>query len=83
MFGMEKKKALFEFDLEVELKKDPQKKIALLQEAEKKIQELKTCLREGAHPEHFDAYGLLLQGFAAFSKVLNKIPTKSQGGRHG
>ncbi len=31
MFGMEKKKAIFEFDLETELKNDPKKKEKILQ----------------------------------------------------
>lgn len=75
MFGMEKKKALFEFDLEIELKKDVAKKKALLAEVEKKIQDLKTQLREGTHAENFDQFGILLHGYAALQKVLNRLPT--------
>lgn len=81
MFGMEKKKALFEFDLEANMKKDSQKKQALLKEVEEKVQELKTHLREGSGSEEFDQYGILLHGYAALQKVLNKIPSSSQGGR--
>lgn len=81
MFGMEKKKALFEFDLEIELKKDSKKKQALLQEVEKKIQELKTSLRGGTSTENFDQFGILLHGYAALQKILNRIPTQSKGGQ--
>jgi hypothetical protein len=79
MFGMEKKKALFEFDLEIELKKDPKKKQALLQAVETKVQHLKTTLREGTKSEHFDQLGILLHGYAALQKVLNRIQTTKGG----
>ncbi len=81
MFGMEKKKALFEFDLEKDLKKDPKKKQALLQEIDEKTQSLKTSLREGSAGQHFDQYGILLHGYGALQKVLNKVQTTSQGAR--
>ena len=75
MFGMEKKqKALFQFDLEIELKKDPKKKQALLDEVEKKIQTIKTEIRQGAAAENFDQLGILLHGYAALQKVLKKLP---------
>ena len=81
MFGMEKKKALFEFDLEKDLKKDPEKKAALLKEIETKTQELKTHLREGTAAKNFDQYGILLHGYSALQKVVNRIQTTTQGAR--
>ena len=80
MFGMEKKKALFEFDLEQELKKNPKKKQELLKEVEGKIQELKTHLREGSTGKHFDDFGILLHGYNALQKVLNRVSTNPKGG---
>ena len=81
MFGMEKKKALFEFDLEKDLKKDPKKKAALLKEIEAKTQSLKTHLREGTAAENFDQYGILLHGYSALQKVVNRVKTTSQGAK--
>ncbi len=80
MFGMEKKKAIFEFDLESDLKKDPKKRQVLLKEVESKIQALKTLLREGIGMDHFDQYGVLLQGYMALQKTLNRIPVDPKGG---
>jgi len=79
MFGMEKKKALFEFDLEMALKKDPQKKQALLKEIEGKVQELKNLLRDGTPTDEFDQYGVLLHGYSALQKILNRLPNTSKG----
>lgn len=77
MFGLEKKpQAPFEFDLEVELKQDAAKKQKLLKEIEEKILEIKNILRQGAGSEDFDNYGILLHGYAALQKILNKIGTK-------
>lgn len=77
MFGLEKKqRALFEFDLEKELKEDPAKKQALNKTVEEKIQEIKSLLRQGAASEDFDNYGVLLHGYAALQKVLNKMQVK-------
>lgn len=76
---MEKKKALFEFDLEMSLKKDPLKKQELLKEIEGKVQELKTLLRDGTSTEDFDQYGILLHGYSALQKVLNRLKTNSKG----
>ena len=81
MFGMEKKSPLFEFDLEASLKKDPSKKSALLKEVEDKVQELKTLLRDGTSSEEFDQYGVLLHGYAALQKILNRLPSSSPGGK--
>ena len=77
MFGLEKKeKKLFEFDLEIDLKKDSEKKKKLLQEIVTHTQSLKGALRLGAATEDFDKLGILLHGYAALQKVVNRINVK-------
>jgi hypothetical protein len=77
MFGLEKKgKALFEFDLEKDLKSNPAKIKEMLQTIENKIQEIKNTLRQGAESENFDKLGILLHGYAALQKVLTRIANK-------
>ncbi len=77
MFGLEKKtQELFEFDLEQELKSNPEKKKALLKELEEMIQGIKAQLRSGTETENFDQHGILLHGYSALLKVLTKIPPK-------
>ena len=76
MFGLEKKKqpkGPFQFDLEVELKTDPVKAKQVLKDVEHKIQELKQLLRQGAETEDFDEYGIMLHGYAALQRVLNRV----------
>ena len=77
MFGFEKKtKAPFEFALEEELKTDPNKRKALLDEVDTCIQGIKSTLRTGTSTECFDHCGTLLHGYTALQKVLNRIQTK-------
>lgn len=77
MFGLEKKgKALFEFDLEKELKSNPSKTKDLLKKVENQIQEIKNILRQGTESEDFDKFGILLHGYAALQKVLTKVANK-------
>ena len=78
MFGLEQKnkRPLFEFDLEKELKGDPSKTKEMLAHTEKRIQELKTSLREGAKSDEFDEYGTLLHGYTALQRVLTRIEKK-------
>jgi len=77
MFGLEKKgKALFEFDLEKELKSNPSKAKDLLKSIENQIQEIKNTLRQGTESEDFDKFGILLHGYAALQKVLTKLANK-------
>jgi Family of unknown function (DUF5398) len=80
MFGLEKKKALalFEFDLEKELKQDASKAKKTLQHVESKIQELKGVLRQGASSKEFDECGVLLHGYAALQRVLHRVEQKSK-----
>ena len=77
MYGLEKTpKAMFEFDLEQELKKDPSKIQQLVKTAESKIQEIKNQLREGSKGPDLDNLGILLHGYTALQKVLNRLANK-------
>ena len=77
MYGLEKKpRHVFEFDLEKDLKKDPNKIRELLKTTEKKIQEIKTQLREGAKGPELDQLGVLLHGYTALQKVLSRLANK-------
>lgn len=77
MFGLEKKgKALFEFDLEKDLKSNPSKIKDLLKTVEGRIHEIKNILRQGTQSEDFDKFGVLLHGYAALQKVLTRIANK-------
>ncbi|MGH2612976.1 MAG: DUF5398 family protein [Rhabdochlamydiaceae bacterium] len=77
MYGLEKKpKHVFEFDLEKDLKKDPNKVRELLKTTEAKIHEIKTQLREGAKGPELDQLGVLLHGYTALQKVLSRLANK-------
>lgn len=77
MFGLEKKgRALFEFDLEKELKGNPKKVKELLKIVEDRIHEIKNTLRQGTDTEDFDQLGILLHAYAALQKVLTKVANK-------
>jgi len=77
MYGLEKKqKGAFEFDLEQDLKKDPNKAKQLLKKVEERIQEIKGILRQGAESADFDNYGVLLHGYAALQKILTRVGSK-------
>jgi len=77
MYGLEKKpKHVFEFDLEKDLKKDPDKARELLKTAEAKINEIKSQLRDGAKGPELDQLGVLLHGYTALQKVLTRMANK-------
>lgn len=74
MFGLEKKERdLFEFDLEKELRETPTKLRELQKNTEEKIATVKGFLRQGAGSSEFDDLGVLLHGFSALQKVLNRL----------
>lgn len=74
MFGLEKKPGeKFAFDLEKEIKEKPTRGKEILDKVEKRIQEIKKHLREGAQEKDFDELGILLHGYAALQKVLRKV----------
>jgi len=77
MFGLEKKpKEPFQFDFEADLRSDPAKAKEWLKIVDERIGQLKNLLREGAETEDFDDYGVLLHGYAALKKVINKVLEK-------
>jgi hypothetical protein len=77
MYGLEKKPLkVFEFDLEKDLKKDPNKVKALLKNTEARINEIKGQLREGRKGPELDSLGILLHGYTALQKVLNRLANK-------
>jgi hypothetical protein len=77
MYGLEKKgRALFEFDLEKDLKSNPSQAKALVKVCEERIQEIKNTLRQGTESSDYDNFGVLLHGYAALQKVLTKIANK-------
>lgn len=75
MFGLEDyKKKAFQFDLELDLKKQPKKMKEILSKAQANMQEIKNCLKEGQKDkEDLDNLGVLLHGYSALEKVLNKV----------
>ena len=72
MFGLEKEKKPFQFDLEVELKKDKNKARKRLDEIEERIHDVKKEIREGKNSKELDDLGVILHGYTATKKVLNK-----------
>jgi hypothetical protein len=48
----------------------------LIKTVEEKIQEIKGKLRQGSASAEFDNFGVLLHGYAALQRVLNRIATK-------
>lgn len=82
MFGLEEKekeKKLFEFDLELELKNNPDRKAELSKEAEDAVSEIKSLLRTGTDTSDYDDYGVLLHGYSALLKTLNRISPVKKG----
>ena len=74
MYGLEKKPGeRFSFDLEKEIKEKPSRGKEILDKVEKRINEIKKLLREGANEKDFDRLGILLHGYAALQKVLRKV----------
>ncbi|NGX46070.1 MAG: hypothetical protein K940chlam2_01252 [Chlamydiae bacterium] len=77
MYGLEKKPSgPFEFDLEIDLKKDPKKTKELNKSVDERMGKLKTLLRQGAENDDFDDYGVLLHGYAALQRVLKRVSEK-------
>ncbi len=73
MYGLEKKKEKFAFDLEKEIKEKPTRGKEILKKVEDRIQEIKKLLREGQNEKEFDNLGVLLHGYAALQKVIRKV----------
>lgn len=74
MFGLEKNSYKpFEFDLEKELKKDKKKVEQTRKLADGKINQIKEILRKSEGESDFENLGVILHGFTALEKVLDKI----------
>lgn len=74
MYGLEKEpNKKFDFDLEKDLKKNPQRSKEVVDGAEKHVQELKKLLREGHNEKEFEQLGVLLHGYVALQKVIRKV----------
>ncbi len=77
MYGLEKgKRALFEFDLEKELKADPNKASQIVKKIESKVQEVKNLLKAGGSQKELDELGAVLQGYTALQRVLSRLSNK-------
>jgi hypothetical protein len=75
--GLQKEnKAIFEFDLEKEIRADLAKGRTLLATVERDIQKLKEVMRKGTPSEEFEEFGVLLHGFTAAQRVLTRIINK-------
>jgi predicted nucleic acid-binding Zn-ribbon protein len=78
MYGLKKNNKnteLFEFELEKDLQ-DNNKNQELIQKVDKRINEIKTKLRQGSNSEEFDDLGLLLHGYSSLHKVLTRASKK-------
>ena len=75
MYGLEKKKQplKFNFDLEVEIEKKPKRAEEILEKAHKNSLEIKASLKKGGKTKDLDNLGIVLQGYTALEKVINKI----------
>lgn len=79
MFGMEKNKKKKQaektvFDMETNLKNDPQKKKEMEERTSKRIEALKQMLREGHDDQkEFEQMTFLLHGYNSMLKVIRKI----------
>ncbi len=77
MFGLGKRKGSgdFLFDLEMEII-DKGSASALRKEIQTKIQEVKALLRTGHQQDEYDQLGILLFGYTAVIKILDRIESK-------
>ncbi len=77
MYGLEdKKKKLFVFDLENDLKKNPKNAKEVFDKIDASISEIKTSLRKGEKSADFENLGVVLQGYTALQKVLKRAIKK-------
>ncbi len=77
MFGMQQKGSKtalkFEYELERDLKKKPAEVKRITAEIDKKIAHIRTFLREGTNQEAFMRITLLMHGYIAYKRVVEKI----------
>lgn len=65
------------FDLEKELKSNPEKEKELLLLIEKRIQKIKEMLRTGEESETYQVLGEIFNGYVALLKVITRITQSS------
>lgn len=77
MFGMEKNgsktPSKFEYELERKLKKSPSEVNRIGKEIDKKLLHFKSALREGTDKESFMCLSLLMHGYLAYKKVIERF----------
>lgn len=73
MFGLEKEKKPFQFDLEIELKKDQKKAKERITLIDHRIDTLKKDIQARASKKEVDECGVLLHGYTALKKVINNV----------
>ena len=74
MYGLEKNAdEKFDFDLEVDIKKNPEQANQILKQIEKNIASIKDNLRKGAKTKELDDLGVMLQGYKSLEKVIKKV----------
>ncbi len=79
MFGLEKQpKGPFEFDLEKDLKKDPNLAKNMLKMIDGKIGEIKEILRKGGTTQDMDECGTILQAYVSTKKVIERSLRKNK-----
>lgn len=82
MFGLEdeskKKGSGFRFDLENDLK-DAEKASEIKESIRKRMQEVKTTLRQGENQETFDRLGTLLHGYVSLLKIISRVEQQQTG----
>ncbi|NGX28791.1 MAG: hypothetical protein K940chlam1_00978 [Candidatus Anoxychlamydiales bacterium] len=74
MFGLEKSpREKFDFDLEIDIKENPQKAKELLNKIDSTTKKIKQKLKSGGSKEDLNKLGVMLEGYTALLKVLKKI----------
>lgn len=80
MFGLGKDTgdAEFIFDLEKELKSDPDRYQEIVSTVEERTAFIKDLMRKGEKKESYDQLVIILQGYVALLKVLSRIVDKKK-----
>ncbi|HRW57993.1 MAG TPA: DUF5398 family protein [Chlamydiales bacterium] len=75
MFGLEKDKPRkdFDFDLEKEIHKDPERAQEILKLIEEKQSEIKTAFREGRSQEETEKLETIFEAYAALKKIVERV----------
>ena len=76
MFGLKESPKPFQFDLEIDLEKDPDMAKKMIKTVEERIEKLKKLLRDGVDDEDFDDWGVLLHGYISLQRVLKRTMEK-------